>query len=106
MIRILKKNGGIRFAVNCRVLSFADQRMRFLFFFELAFDEFNDVRMIYVQNHHLGCPSRFAATLDHAREGIKSLHEADRTGSNTAARERFLAASQLRKIRAGTPFEQ
>src|ERR1043166_4421272 len=82
--------------------------MRFLFFFELAFDEFNDVRMIYVQNHHLGCPSRFAATLDHAREGIKSLHEADRTGSNTAARERFLAASQLREIRAGagTPFEQ
>ncbi len=63
--------------------------MRLGFFLALALDEVNDVRMIDIQNNHLGRASGLAARLDHAGEGIEAFHEAQRTAGRSAAAQSF-----------------
>ena len=85
VIRVLEENRGIGFAVDRGIVTVLDQRVRLAFFLYLAVDEFGDVRMIHIQDHHLGGAARLAAALDDAGEGIETLHEAHRTGSDSAA---------------------
>ena len=56
--------------------------------------------MIDVEDHHLGGAARLAAALDHAGEGVETLHEAHRAGGDAAAGKRFVAAAQRGEIRA------
>ena len=93
MVGILKEDRGVGFAIDCGVVASANQRVGFRLFAMLAFDELNDIRMVHVQNNHLGRATRFAATFDDAREGVETLHETDRTRGNAAAGESFFAAA-------------
>ena len=108
VIGVLEEDGSVSCTVDGRVVAGTDQGVGLGLFLVLAFDEFNDIRMVHIEDDHLGGAASFAAALDDTREGVKALHEADRTRSDTAAGERFLAAAQCRKIRAGSgaPLEE
>src|SRR5205823_11176443 len=69
---------------------------------DLAVDELDDVRMVGIEDHHLGRPASLAAGLDHAGEGVKALHKGDRAGCRAAAREELTRGTKWREIRAGT----
>ena len=64
--------------------------------------------MVGVEDHHLGRAARLAAALDHAREGVETLHEAQRTGRAPAARKQsfFFAQRGQIRARARAPLEQ
>ena len=94
VVGILKKDRGVGFAVDRGIVAGANQSVCFCFFFIFAFDEFHDVRMVHVQNDHLGRATRLAATLDDAREGVETLHEAHGTRSDASAGKSFLTAAQ------------
>src|SRR6185295_2715219 len=67
----------------------------------LAADEVHDVRMVDVENDHLGRPAGLAAALDDAGEGVEALHEGDRTRSRAAAGQRLAGGTQLGEVAAG-----
>ena len=98
VIGVLEEDGAVGFAVDGRVIALLDQHVRLALFLHLALDEFHDIRVVDVQDHHLGRAARLAAALDHARERIKAFHEAHRAGGDAAARKRFLAAAQAEKF--------
>ena len=75
--------------------------MRLGFFFRLALDEIDDIRVVDVEDDHLGGAASLAARLDDAGEGVKALHEAERTAGGAAAAEAFSGRTQRRKIGAG-----
>ena len=108
MVGVLEENRSIRVAVDRAVIALLDQHMGLALFLHLAFDELHDVRVIDIQDHHLRRSPRFSAALDHARKCIKSLHEAHRARSNSAAAQRLSASAQRREVRsrARAPLEQ
>src|SRR5580704_6491301 len=64
--------------------------------------------MIDIQNDHLGSAAGLASGLDHAREGVESLHEAERAAGRATAGERLSRSTQRRKVRAraAAPLEE
>ena len=94
VIGVLEEDGAVGVAVDAGVVALLDEHVGLALFLHLAFDEFDDVRVIDVEDHHLGGATSLAAALDDAGEGVETLHEADRTGSNAAAGKSFLAAAQ------------
>jgi hypothetical protein len=74
----------------------------FGFFFRLALNEVDDVRMVDIQDDHLGGAASLAAGLDNTCESIEATHEAERAGSCAAAtRQQFRRSAQGRKVSAG-----
>ena len=108
VVRILEKHGGVGLPVDGRVVASVDQGMRLFLFLGLAPNELVDIRMIRVQNHHLRRPAGFAAAFDHAGEGVKALHEAQRAAGLAATGQPTVLFAQVRKVRsgAGTPLEK
>ncbi len=102
MVGILEEHGGIRLAVDRGVVSLLDQHVRLALLLHFALDEFLDVRMIHVEDHHLRRAPRFPAALDHSGERIESLHEAHRARSDAATGKRFVASAQ--RTRNSFPF--
>ena len=79
LLAFWKKMDEIGLGVRARtVVAGPDQREGLGLFLRLALDEVDDVRMIHVQDHHLGRAARFAAALDDAGERVKPAHEAQR----------------------------
>ena len=76
------------------VVAGVDQRVRLLLFFGLAPDELLDVRVVGVEDHHLGRAAGLAAGLDDAREGVEALHEAERAAGASAAPEQAVLLAQ------------
>src|ERR1700730_1634970 len=78
------------------------------FFLGLALDEIDDIRMVDVEDDHLGRATSLASRLDHARESVKALHEAERTAGGAAATQAFRGRTQRGKVgaRARSPFEE
>ena len=68
--------------------------MGLLLFLRLALDEVNDVRMLDIQDRHLGRATRLAAALDDARKRIETTHEAQGSARRSAARHAFVARPQ------------
>jgi hypothetical protein len=101
VVGVLKEDRLVGLAVERAVVARVDERPRLLLFLGLAANELLDVRVIDVEDHHLGRSSRLAARLDHAREGIEALHETDRARRRAAAVEQFLRRANGRQIRAG-----
>src|SRR6185295_2470387 len=66
----------------------------------LAADEVDDIRMVDVEDDHLGRPAGLAAALDDAGEGVEALHEGDRTRGRAAAGQRLARGAQLREVAA------
>ena len=108
IVGVLEEDGAVGFAIERRIVAGVDQRVRLLLFLGLAPDETLDVRMIGVEDHHLRRAPRLAAGLDHARERIEALHEAQRTGGTAAAGQPGVLLAQRRKVgaRARSPLEQ
>ncbi len=67
--------------------SLPHQRPGLGFFLHLAVDEVEDIRMVDVEDDHLGGAAGLAAGLDDAGEGIEAAHEAERAGGGAAAGE-------------------
>ena len=67
-----------------------------------------DIRMVGVEDDHLGGAARGAARFDRARGAVADLEEAHQAGRFAAAGKLFAFAAQLGKIRAGAGavFEQ
>src|ERR1019366_10773019 len=87
VVRILKEHGCVGFAIDGGIVALLDQDLSFTLLFRLTLDKFDDVRVIDVEDHHLGGPSRLAAALDHACERVESFHKANGSGGDTAARK-------------------
>ena len=90
------------------VIAVLDQRPGFGFFFLLALDEVNDVRVVHVEDDHLGGAAGLASGLDDAGEGVEALHEAERAAGGSAAGERLGGGAQRREVGAGAraPLEE
>ena len=109
VVGVLEEDGRIGFRVGRRsVVSGGDQGVGLGFFFALALDEVDDVRVVDVEDDHLGGAASLAARLDDAGEGVKSLHEAERTAGGASAAELFGGRAQRGKIGAGAaaPLEE
>ena len=87
------------------VVALLDQRPGLLLLVGLGVDEVEDVRMIRVEDDHLGRAAGCAAALDHAGEGIEALHEADRAAGDAAAAELLLGAADGGQVDAGAAAE-
>ena len=90
------------------VISQGNQGVSLGFLFLLALDEFDDVGVVHVEDHHFGGAARLAAGLDDAGKGVESFHEAERAAGGAAAGESFCGAAQRGEIgaRATAPFEE
>ena len=89
VVGVLVLDGRIGLAVQGSVIARADERVRLLLLAGLAVDEVEDVRVIHIENHHLGGPAGLAATPDDAGKGVISLHEGNRPGGPSSARQLF-----------------
>ena len=79
--------------VEAAVVAGVDQRPGLLLLVRLAVDEVLDVRVVDVEDHHLGRAAGLAAALDDAGEGVEALHEGDRAGGGAAAGQGLARAS-------------
>ena len=77
------------------------QRGDLLFLDHLPVDELLDVRMVDIDDHHLGRAARGAARLDGARRPVADLEEAHQPRRFAAARQRFVLTAQRGEIGAG-----
>ncbi len=79
--------------------------MCLLLFFPLALNELKDVRVRHFQRLHLGCATRLATALDHARDRIVNAHEGQRTRGSAATRQLLTTAANGRQVGASTATE-
>ena len=91
IVGVLEEDGAVGFGVRrAAVIAGRHQGVRLGLFFGLALDELEDIRVIDVQNHHLGGAARLAARFDDAGKSIKALHEAQRTRCRSAAAQTLI----------------
>ena len=85
-----------------------DEARDFLLLDHLPVDERLDIRMVDVEDHHLGGAARGAAGLDGARGPVADLEEAHQARRLAAAGQPFAFAAQPGEVRAGAGavFEQ
>ena len=86
MIRILEEDGVVRATGNVEttVVACVDERPGLFLLGRLAANEFADVGMIHVQDHHLRRAARLAARFDDPRESVEPLHEGNRARGHAA----------------------
>ena len=70
----------------------------FLFFLDLPGNELFHVRVIDVDDHHLGRPAGGAAGFDGARGAVADLEETHQAGGFAASRKPFAFGPERRKI--------
>ena len=92
---------GAALDVEAPLVAGVDERPGLALLLLLAADEVLDVRVVDVEDHHLGRPAGLAAALDDAGEGVEALHEGDRARGGAAAGQRLAGGAQLREIAAG-----
>src|SRR5207237_9426337 len=101
VVGVLEEDRAVRRAVERRVIAAFDQRPGLALLIDLAVDELDDVRMVGVEDDHLGRTPRLAARLDHAGEVVDALPEGDRAGCSAASRKQFARGAKRRGVRAG-----
>ncbi len=108
IIRVLEEDRAVSVAIERGIVTRFDQRVRLLLFLRFAPDKPLDIRVIDIEDHHLGRAPRLAAGFDHARERIEALHEGERSAGPPAAGENRVFFAQRRKVRARAraPLEQ
>ena len=110
VVRILVLNGVVRPAryVEAPVVAAVDQLPGLLLLLRLAADEVENVRMIGVENDHLGGAARLSARADDARERIKPAHERDGAARDPSTGERLARAPDGGEVRARprSPLEE
>ena len=85
VVCVLILDGRVRLTVQGAVVARFDQGVGLLFLAGLAVHEVENVRMIHVENHHLGGSAGLASTPDDAGEGVVPLHEGNRPRGPAAA---------------------
>ena len=78
-----------------------DEGRNLLLLAHLPFDKFLDVRMVDVDDHHLGGTPGGAARLDGARRAVADLEEAHQARRLAAARQLLVLATQFREVGTG-----
>ncbi len=109
VVGVLEEDRGKSFGVRAgAVIAGRHQRPGLLFFLHLALDEVFDIRVVDVEDDHLGGAAGLATGLDDTGEGVEAAHEAERAGSGAAAREGFHGAADLGQVRAcaRSPLEE
>ena len=109
VVGILEEDGAVGFRVRTgAVIAGLHQGPGFHFFLGLALDELGDIRMVDVQNDHLGGAAGLAAGLDDAGEGIEAAHKAQRPAGGATAGEGFHGSADAGKVSPGTrsPLEE
>ncbi len=97
VVRVLEEDAAVGRPRERAVVAGVDQRPGLLLLLRLAADVLHDVGMIDVQDDHLGGAAGLSPALDHAGEGVVSLHEGDRPRGRAAARERLAARAQRKR---------
>ncbi len=89
-------------------LGACDDGRHFLLFDHLPVDEFFDIRVIHVTDHHFRGTARGAARFDRTGGPVTDFEEPHQAGGFATARQRFVGGAQGREIgaRAGAVFEQ
>ncbi|MCY1511070.1 hypothetical protein D9M68_454640 [compost metagenome] len=82
-------------------LGTGDKRSDLLLFLDLPVDVFLDIRMVDIDNDHLGGAAGGATRLDGAGGAVADLQERHQAGGLAAARELFAFAAQMREVGAG-----
>ena len=101
VVGVLELDGAPGVAVQPEVVAHLAQGVGLRLLVGLAADELEDVRVVAVEDHHLGGAAGAAAGLDRAGAGVGPAHEADRPGGLAAVRERLAVAAQAREVHAG-----
>ncbi|MNI16182.1 hypothetical protein D3C73_695080 [compost metagenome] len=78
-----------------------DEGGNLLLFLDLPVDVFLDIRMVDIDNHHLGRATGRAARLDRAGCPVTDLQEAHQAGRTAAAGKLFAFAAQMGEVGAG-----
>ena len=94
-------------AVEVHVEAVVTQDARLALLLDLAPDELLDVRVVDVEDDHLGGAAGLATGLDRAGRRVGAAHEAHRARRRAAAVEQLLAGADLRQVdaRAGATLE-
>src|SRR5208283_4051518 len=90
VVGVLEKDGRVSVGVGMRaVVSHGYERVGLGFFVLLAQDEIFDIRMVDVEDDHLGGAAGFASRLDYSRKRVKTFHEAERTAGCAPTAQAF-----------------
>src|ERR1700722_19912069 len=109
VIGILEENGAIGLRVwTGAVIAGLHQRPGLDLLLGLAIDEVGNVRMVDVENDHLGRTAGLATGLDDTGKGVEAAHKAELAAGGAPAGERFHRSANAGKIGPGTrsPFEE
>src|SRR4029077_14351918 len=109
VVGVLEEDGGVGVGIGMRaVVALRNQGVGFGFFFLFAQDEVFDIRVVDIEDDHLGGPASFASGLDYAGEGVETFHEAERAAGGASSAETFGGGAQRGEIGAGAaaPFEE
>ena len=101
VVGVLKEHAAVRRTVQAGVVSGLDEGPGLLLLLHLAVDELHDVRMIRVEDHHLGRAPGLAAGLDDSRGRVRRPHEGNRPRRRAAARQLFLRRADPGEVDAG-----
>ena len=82
------------------VVALLDEGPGLLLLLGLGVDEVDDVRVVDVEDDHLGRAAGLAARLDDARERVVAAHEADRAAGDAAARHLGLGGADGGQVHA------
>ena len=109
VVGVLEEDAGVGLTVRTgAVVAGLDEGPRLGFLLALALDEVDDVRVLDVEDDHLGGATGFATGLDDAGKGVKAAHEAEGAAGGAAAGEQFLRSANGGEIcaGAGAPLEE
>ena len=108
MVGVLEEDAAVGLTGEAGVVALLDEGPGLLLLVELRVDEVEDVRMVGVEDDHLGRAPGLAARLHDAGEGVVALHEADRAGGRAAAGHLLAGGADGAQVaaRAGAELEQ
>ena len=101
VVGVLELDGRPGIAVQRHVPAGVAQGVRLPLLVHLTVDKLFDIRVVDVQDDHLGRPPRLAAGLDGAGDAVGAAHEADGPAGSAARRKLLLARPDRRQVDAG-----
>src|SRR5690606_33593553 len=102
VVGVLVLDGRDVVAAQVHVEAGVPQDADLLLLLDLGLDEVLDVRVVHVEDDHLGGPAGGAAGLDGAGGGVGAAHEGDRAGGVAAGGQQFLGGTGPGEVQAGT----
>ena len=101
VVGVLVLDGGDVVAAQVHVEARVAQRADLLLLLHLGLDEGLDVRVVDVEDDHLGRAAGGATGLDGAGGGVGAAHEGDGTGGVAAGGEQLLGGADAGEVQAG-----